>query len=787
MFKFGQYVPSDERVENRDGEGSERSEQEAKERKQDENFKNETKAGNQKIKCETSECIFMVIILTVLLSLFSAARSEVSRHSDDLRALVGPLPRPCTVASPSLGELLDLTGDLEDERETTVRVLCNSLSDSEVASSLDVATAAISMLFKGSLANASARSLGSAICTKHEDKADPFVRVTRAYLGAQSAFESIAARTRDLNTQRCAWSHHPFLGATSDCAAGARIMSELDAAAGGGVARGSESAMPEPLVALYRLLALSVFADSDMQHNAGRCVGNPEALTAEALCDEIWAAEASGRPTDLLDARGDERGDFERWHHKAASMRSCSATGALMASMSPPSPPPLPPLDSLVSSSSTGTGAAKAHCKLLHTIGPWDLGYQFGIPDLRRHADAFGGDSFAESVGGWLFSIVTDNLRGDVLDSPQHVALLYAIYRKSAFFVWATPMLYATGWYFPCSVLPLLFIALRPLSKVFCASRAQSELAKAIDETPVVAPPAGGNRYLAMITSLLALGYVFVVHPAPSGEVSRPTCEGFEGRVFAPTDSGTAVMLVSGLAAAFVGTLLFYWLGIVNKDKRVINLGPKKPAEARSTVRSLSVVLALVALPGAVVALVDSGKRAIEQVATAGQSSMHIAEKVDEFIKMAEILTWTAFFHGVAVGVWSNAWILDHASVDRKSSPLGFLQVLVPVFSALAAFAPRFKKLADQSDLWFPPRSDLRAIDLFAYVSEIGLVVVCVANVTRRLFTYQEAIGYAQLVRARLPQRKKKRTGANSAASFEEKGACALLGGDAPSLANLKF
>jgi hypothetical protein len=255
-----------------------------------------------------------------------------------------------------------------------------------------------------------------------------------------------------------------------------------------------------------------------------------------------------------------------------------------------------------------------------------------------------------------------------------------------------------------------------------------------LDETPIVVPPFGTNRYLAALTAALTLAYVLVVHPEPSDPVSTPTCTDSDGAVFATTDTDGVYMIVYGLVITFVTSFLFYAV-FTKPENRQVSEGTAEDASRRSTVRSIALLVALVALPGAVVALVNSGKKTIETIRSGSYTLVDVGKHVDEFIDMSDILVYTALFHGIAVGIWSNGWIVDHGSVAKEDAPavLSSMKVVIPLVSALAAFAPRLKKYSSQRDMWFPARSDLVVVDLLAYVSEIGLTVVAVLAISQKL------------------------------------------------------
>ena len=208
--------------------------------------------------------------------------------------------------------------------------------------------------------------------------------------------------------------------------------------------------------------------------------------------------------------------------------------------------------------------------------------------------------------------------------------------------------------------------------------------------------------------------------------------------VFAITDSRGAENVTFALLFTFGASLLFYRL-FATDDERAKAQGNDEELARQRTTRVLSMTVALVALPGAVVALVDGAQRVVERVRLENTLVVEVSPLVEDFIDYAELLTTTAFFHGVAVGIWSNGWILDHGSVDREGSPLATLKYLIPLLSAIAAFAPRFQKFTDQKEKWFPPQDDLFVIDLFAYASEILLVVIATLAITRRLFTYKKS------------------------------------------------
>lgn len=295
---------------------------------------------------------------------------------------------------------------------------------------------------------------------------------------------------------------------------------------------------------------------------------------------------------------------------------------------------------------------------------------------------------------------------------------------------------------------------MRAAAKKCCAVSAESQLVAMIERLPVVVPPFGANRQLAGATALLAVLYVAAVHPLPQDPVSRPTCEGARGAVFGPTRTGPTFALALTLAATFAASLLFYGSGLVRGAARRRAEGTGEQASQRSTVRALSLLLAALALPGAVVALVHASERAVQQaVWLEGESEELLRAKVDDVLDMSEVLVATALGHGFAVGIWSNGWIAAHASVARRGSPLRALRVLLPLASALAAFAPRFRKL-QQPDVWgtpgLPARGDLTAVDALALAAEVGLVLVSALSASRMLVTYETAGSFwKRLVSAR--------------------------------------
>lgn len=596
------------------------------------------------------------------------------------------------------------------------------------------AASAVSDLYKGMVGNQSTASLKQAICERTAGAEDSLERISRAYLNSQSLMRAYKRRS---DTSVCTWDKDPFRSVAT-CPLANHIKTEIKAHAEGEVAQAVVNAMPDPVVALYRMLALSVLAESDRKHNQGKCLGNYRHMTADELCSDLWLGETITSEATLSSIDG-ERGAFDRYYD-ATHLQHCSSFGGQEpASLVSPAPPP-PPFAHL---SNPGYTVGRQQCVYLHTIGPWNVDYLFGVPDLRRHALPFGGDSFARSIGGWLFKIVEDNLTNDLITNPQRVALLYALYRKAAFYVWFVPTLYVLGWYVPCGILPLLFIALRPLTKACCPKLATSRLGQVLDDVPIVVPPFGVNRYLAAATAVLTLAYVMVVHPAPADAVSRPSCQDADGLVFATTNTDGAYQIVYGLSITFAASFVFYTL-FIDSEERLLSKGAPTEASRRSSVRAISLLVALVALPGAVVALVDAGEDAVETIGVTAYSSTQVLEKIERFIDMSDILTYTAFFHGVAVGIWSNGWIVDHGSVNKEGAPLGSMKIMIPLASALAAFAPRFKKYTSQRDTWFPPDDGLGVIDVFAYIAEIGLTVVALLAMSQKLATIPDMKSYQE-------------------------------------------
>lgn len=698
------------------------------------NLQKEQGHNEQGCAVSTPQCLFLTFVVTALSVLSAALMTEVQRQNDDLRAVAITLPAPCAVARPRLSSMVGLLGGAKDAHGLTASVLCADTVASGSTAPLDVAASALAALYRGMLTNSSAGSVKRAICERTAGGEDSMVRISRAYLNSQSLMRAYQQRSTGTT---CAWDEHPF--ATAEvCPNAAKLNSELSAHAQGQIAQALSDEMPDPVIALYRMLALSVLAESDRRHNHGKCLGNHERRSAEDLCAALWSNETASTAPSLPPQPG-ERGKFDRYYDEAY-LDHCSNYGGEGGDPLASPPPPSPPSAAVVDDSHQ---AGRQQCVLLHTIGPWNVDYLFDLPDLRRHALPFGGDSFAKSVGGWLFKIVEDNLTNDLVERPQRAALLYALYRKAAFYVWFVPALYVLGWYIPCGILPLLFIALRPLSKACCPKIAESRLGKTLDDTPIVVPPFGTNRYLAAATAVLTLAYVLAVHPSPAEPVSTPTCTDSDGAVFATTDTDGVYLIVYGLVVTFAASFVFYAV-FTEPSERAISEGPEKAGLRRSTVRTAALLVALVALPGAVVALVDSGKKTIETVRSGSYTLSEVGNKVEDFIDMSDVLVYTALFHGIAVGIWSNGWIVDHGSVAKKDAPavLSCMRVIIPLMSALAAFAPRFKKYTSQRETWFPARSDLATIDLLAYAAEIGLAVVAVLAISQRLPLYPEKSNY---------------------------------------------
>jgi hypothetical protein len=360
----------------------------------------------------------------------------------------------------------------------------------------------------------------------------------------------------------------------------------------------------------------------------------------------------------------------------------------------------------------------------LHTIGPWDLDTLFGMPDLRRVASPYGGSSFAEGLGSWVYDgIVGDYWRGEVLHSSRRQVLLYALYRQAATYVWMTPFMYTFGYALITISLPLLFILARAATKLCCnePDNEKSPLEQLADNLKVVRPPDPTIiRNLAVGTAVLTLQYAYFVFPYPSRSISRPTCKDAGGRIFKQSDAQLAVSALVLLAGSYGVALVYYAF----TDEPAITEVESTSVEARARSSYMAFALVMLALPGSVASLVYVMKSTVEQLTLVGDNWLVINALVDETVHYSEVLLITALFGGMSVGIFANAWVAQHPSVEN--GPMAIFEFGVPVLMALLAFGPRFYKFWYRDEDWIWAPSEHTAADVLAYISEFGILILSI-------------------------------------------------------------
>lgn len=306
---------------------------------------------------------------------------------------------------------------------------------------------------------------------------------------------------------------------------------------------------------------------------------------------------------------------------------------------------------------------------------------------------------------GWAYrGIVEDYWRGEVLYSSRRQTLLYALYRQAATYVWLTPTVYVFGWSFTNIVLPSVFVVSRFMYNLCRGGYSEPDEAKRAPlfslamAMPIARPPYGIVRNVAIATTALVVAWVFLVSPFPERPISRPTCKDSDGRVFKQSDSVLAVTSLSILASLFVGSVLY--IRFLHKEAAAyLSQGPQEDFGTRRRAQRLALLLAVVPIPGNVTSLVHVMKETVEQLTIVSYNWELIQDSVRKTVHFSEILVVTAFFHGAAVGVWSNAWLATHP-VGRKGA-LRCFKLVLPLGVAALSFAPRFYKLTYRQDEWF--------------------------------------------------------------------------------------
>ena len=339
-------------------------------------------------------------------------------------------------------------------------------------------------------------------------------RVSRAYLAAMPAFAryqqerqgcQVGQDLRDPFDKLCKHSCH-LRKELKAAAADQHVMYDTDQ---GGFSEGTTFTKQ-----LYRLLALSLAGYYDRYHNEGLCFRNsvqPDGKRLEAIqfCNEGMAANPVGDVESNTNKVA--VGEYSAQNTKIANDEQCGS-----ADHHPP--PPAPPVhrnDPNVD----GDKLSGQVCAATLQYGLYEQGRLFGIPDvLAPFVVDTRADRGLHFIAKWIYNamyIKPMEKAGDILNDPKSKLEMYIAYRLSSTSIWCILVANVAGYMLVRAAAPFgVYILKMAGVRTNVPKTSMPGMEPEMEPIVLVRPQLGWPLYLAQITNLLVIYWIFFIDPA---------------------------------------------------------------------------------------------------------------------------------------------------------------------------------------------------------------------------------------------------------------------------------
>ena len=439
----------------------------------------------------------------------------------------------------------------------------------------------------------------------------------------------------------------------------------------------------------YRLLALSLAGYHDRHLNNGECFKNDAKKTAVEFCNDAYTNPLSTFSKPAFAAFP----GIKAMEAYSTQQTVLTETSTCTHETAPPPPPPTPPIYRIVPAEMlTGIGIDDGAgnidgdvaapwvqvCASTLQYGLFEQGRLFGIPDITGQFVIDNRvDRFLHFIARWMYNgMYIDPWKngGDVMADPKARLEAYTAYRLASTTVWGMMIANVCGFMLARAIVPLIVYCLRFI-KVKTVSG---------EEIVMMRPQADIPVYLAIgVTVVLSYWLIWVDPATQSHYPVTTTCEEWHGLgVLVPHGAYVTTWgkrRFDRLGEYVIGYLLIVMLlvfgfqqlagrNFVSKERRARNSGGGKgPLTSRSIV--FFWVLFVLALAVETCFAVQAGLTG-EDWHKAAEANDQTATLAKSFVKDCAMAVWSAFWVGLAIGVYRQRWAVD--SLDKKWKLLWF-------------------------------------------------------------------------------------------------------------------
>ena len=566
-----------------------------------------------------------------------------------------------------------------------------------------------------------------AFYTKQQREAygDLKTRVARAYIAAMPAF-SRYQREREVCQApgKAGGLEDPF---DNMCKHSCHVRKELKAAAAQQELLYTTNDIPMGTTftkQLYRLLALSLAGYYDRYHNEGMCFKNTEkyaagdtlptgykegdTLSAYDFCANSMNPTSPG--DDQQYNKKDAVAQYSAQNHHVELTEQCGNNG-----VSPP--PPAPPFYRHGAADGAGTQKLSAQvCAATLEYGLFEQGRLFGIPDVIA---PFVVDNRVDRnlhfIGEWIYTWLYINpmkKAGDILANPKSKLEMYIAYRLASTTIWVILVANVAGYMLLRAAMPVGVFILKVFGvRSNVQETGQEATGLPVEYYPIVLlrPKYGWPVYLAMITTLLAIYWIFWIDPATQSHYYITTeCDDWAGLgVHVP--SGAYVTnwgkrRFGRFGEHVIGILLIISLvllvleGIIGKAFVPLNIKKlAKMVKAGSTMRLDGIAILMICLALAIQGLFIaqsgiSGKEWYDYI----ESSANDRAKLITFTKDALMSCWAAFWTSASISFYRQKWAIEKLP--------NLFQIVWMICAVVLVWMPVFQQaayLTDEIDVAF--------------------------------------------------------------------------------------
>ena len=544
---------------------------------------------------------------------------------------------------------------------------------------------------------------------KSDDEIEPFysgqqmesygdlkVRVARAYVAAMPAF--VRYHVEKAECSEADNRKSPF---DKFCRHAAFIKTELDNAVKDAdmMVLGSKMKTSDPastdtsgttfIQMVYRLLALSLAGYHDRHINDGNCFKNSVGNTAVDFCYEAFTNTPALRDDPLIGI-GPITGQIGTPMLAYSEQQTLiTKTSTCTHQTAPPPPPPTPPFYRLSTEEmKVGIGATGVTdlgtvpepwvqvCAETLQYGLFEQGRLFGIPDITGQFVIDNRvDRFLHFIARWIYNgmyIDPWKSAGDVMADPKARLEAYMAYRLASTTVWGMMIANVCGFMFARAIVPLIVYCLRFI-KVKTVSG---------EEIVMMRPQADIPVYITVGVTAFLVYWLIWVDPATQSHYPVTTaCDEWYGLgVLVPHGAYVTTWgkrRFDRLGEYVIGYLLLIMLlvfafqqfagrNFVSKARRARN-AVKGPLTSRSII--FFWVLFVIALGVETCFAVQAGLTG-EDWHAAAEANDQTATLAKTLVKDCTMAVWSAFWIGLAIGVYRQRWAVD--SLDKKWKLLWF-------------------------------------------------------------------------------------------------------------------